>query len=1497
MQRSKYSLTIYNVECKEIDHLSWAHPLVREWFLSRFGSPTEPQIEGWPHILAGKATLISAPTGSGKTLTAFLVCIDKLVRKALSGQLEDKTEVVYISPLKALSNDVQKNLDKPLSEIVDLARQQGIQMPEIRTAVRTGDTLPAERQAMLRKPPHILVTTPESLYILVTAGKSREILRTVHTVIVDEIHAIADDKRGAHLTLTLERLAELTAKPPTRIGLSATQKPIEQVGHYLVGNNRELPDIVNVGHKRELDVEIVSLGQPLGAIFSNEMWDETYERIAKWTETHRSILIFVNTRKFAERMAFRLSAILGEDKVAAHHGSLSRKIRLSAENRLKNGELKVLVATASLELGIDIGDVDLVCLIMSPRSIAGALQRIGRAGHWRGAIPKGRLFASTRDELIECAALLKAIKDGELDRLIIPEQPLDILAQQIVAMCASEDWEEDRLFALCKRAYPYKDLERKTFESVLTMLSEGFEGRSVRFGAYLHRDQVNNVVRGRRGARLTAVTNGGAIPDVGSFAVVVEPENITVGTLDEEFAVESSAGDVILLGNTSWRVRRVEQGRGRVLVEDAHGSPPTVPFWTGEAPARTYELSSYVSLIRQHISDSLPDARPGATLIKNEPSEKLIAWLGENCGLDRSGAEQAIEYILEGRAVLGAVPTQDTVIAERFFDESGGMQLIVHAPFGARINKAWGLALRKRFCHSFNIELQAAATNDGINISLSEKHSFPLGDIFEWLHPNTVDHVLEQAVLQGPIFATRWRWDATRALALLRFRGGKKVPPQLQRMRAEDLLATVFPQAAACQDNVVGDLVIPDHPLIAEVMKDVLTEALDLEGFKDVLRKIGTGKIKCISVDTPMPSQFSHEILNANPYAYLDDAPLEERRARAVEMRRTLPQSILEEVGRLDPLAIARVTEEAWPDLRDADELHDALMTFIACPSEIPGLEAEGPAQMWGEFFNQLVSAGRASVASVENRNFWFTAERAKSFATIYPDAKYIKPSLAEVEKEIPERELAVFNMVKGWMMHSGPITAAHLAERLALPVGDVDLALLKLESAGNILRGDFTSSGEAAIEWCDRRLLSRIHKLTISVLRQQIQAVSPAQFMRWLLQWQHLEPGTQLVGERGLLEVLKQLQGFEISANAWEQQILRPRIKNYTPEHLDRLCLTGAVGWGRLSPHPAIANGIAETSDTKASKTKTSATTTDGNSKGLRNSKGQSNSAGSDSGDGGGDGVRDGVRDGVGGPDADATSKVSNRRVVPTSTSPITFFVRQDANWMATRHPESQDSSALSHAAKDVYAYLRLRGASFFTDIVRATGRLKSEIETALWELVTAGLVTADGFDNLRSLIDPKRRAGAGRARFSRPRDSAGRWSLLFADSADDKLSIVEATCWMLLNRYGVVFRDLLSKETVVPTWRELLIGFRRLEDRGEIRGGRFVSGFLGEQFALPIAVDSLRANKDKPLTGQALTFSAADPLNLVGVIIPGDKITAVSTKTVTLTNGIIEPLNIRLA
>jgi ATP-dependent Lhr-like helicase len=1439
--------------------LTLFHPLIADWFQSSVGVPTDVQKAAWPAIQSGHDALIAAPTGSGKTFAAFLSCIDHLFKQALARELDDRTQVLYVSPLKALSNDVQKNLQQPLNEIGQTALQAGLLMPELRVLVRTGDTPMADRQQMLKRPPHILVTTPESLFILLTAEKSRRMLQTVKTVIVDEIHAVAPNKRGAHLALSLERLEALTLVKPQRIGLSATQRPIETVAQFLVGD-RPAPTIIDVGHKRAMDLAVEVPKDELSAVATNTIWADVYDRLAELIRQHRSTLVFVNTRRLAERVSHHLEERLhdlGADAVAAHHGSLSRQIRLSAEERLKSGKTRVVVATASLELGIDIGTVDLVCQLGSPRAIATCLQRVGRAGHWIKAIPKGRLFALTRDELLECAALVRAIRRGVLDEVSVPPAPLDILAQQVVAAAASQTWQVDELFGLCRRAHPYRELTRTEFEQVLGMLADGIATHRGRGQAHLYYDRINHRIKGRRGARLAAITSGGAIPDTANYAVVAEPDGTVVGSVDEDFAVESLAGDIMLLGNTSWRIKGIEAGK--VRVEDAHGAPPNIPFWRGEAPSRTIELSAEVSSLRQEIANSLPS--PGLA-IDYQPS--AISWLKVECAMDQRGAEQAVGYVAAGQSVLGTMPTQETIVAERFFDESGGMQLVIHAPFGGRINRAWGLALRKRFCVTFDFELQAAATDNGIVISLGERHSFPLESVFGFLHSHTVREVLIQALLQAPMFMTRWRWNVSRALILLRFAKGKKVPPQIQRMKGEDLLAAVFPDALACQDNMVGDRTrqIPDHPLVNETMRDCLTEAMDVEGLTHLLERIEAGAIRCVAVETPLPSPFSHEILNANPYAFLDDAPLEERRARAVEMRRTLPPDLAGQVGALDATAIEEVQRESWPVVRDPDELHDALLTLVWVP--------EAMATDWAPFLPALVESRRATVIS---------SIPSPHASRLTPDA--VRGWIASENRARIEALLAgkddsqsLDAIVLGWMESIGPTTAAELAARLHLPIESIDQSLVRLEASGQVLRGQFRQAsgvrreaidpqhsalsgafpltptlspagGEekvrgASLEFCHRRLLARIHRLTIGQLRKEVEPVTAAEFMRFLLQWQHVAPGSRQHGEAGLLEVVRQLSGFEAAASAWEPQLLRLRLAKYEPELLDRLCLSGAVSWGRLSPHPRLALS------------------------------GEMDRA---------------------------------RRIVPTSVAPISLFPREESEWLMDAFREDPASigpepfAQLSAVAQDLRRALQERGASFFADLARVTGHLAAEVEEGLWELVAAGLVTADGFDNLRALMDPRRRRAEGRERSRRPRHAAGRWSLLRQATSHQpsalstqQSALSERVARQLLRRYGVVFRDLVARESLVRSWRDLLVQYRRMEMAGEVRGGRFVSGFVGEQFALPEAVEALRAiRKGRGSPGMAeVTLSACDPLNLVGVILPGPRVPAVPSNFIAFRDGL---------
>jgi ATP-dependent Lhr-like helicase len=1405
------------------------HPLVARWFADRFGDPTEPQALAWPEIAARRDALVSAPTGSGKTLAAFLFAIDGLYREALAGRLGAETRVLYVSPLRALGNDIEKNLRAPLAELSAAAHAAGLPPPSLNVAVRSGDTPASRRAAMARVPPHILVTTPESLYLLLTAERGRAALATVETVIVDEIHAVARDKRGSHLALSLERLEALARRRPQRIGLSATVKPVEEVARFLVGAERVDPAgrprcaIVETGVRRALDLEVEVPRDELSSVASNDLWRETYDRVAALAGEHRSTLVFVNTRRLAERATHALAERLGEGLVAAHHGSLSRARRLDAEERLKAGKLRAVVATSSLELGIDIGDVELVVQLGTPGSLAAALQRIGRAAHVRGGVPKGRLFPMSRDELVECAALVRGLRRGELEAVRIPERPLDVLAQQIVAEASAAPIHLDRLYALLRRAWPYRDLSREDFDAVLDMLSDGIATTPGRTTALLHRDAVNGRVKGRRGARIAALTGGGAIPDTSQYAVVAEPEGIAVGQVDEDFAVESVAGDVFLLGNTSWRIRRIEAST--VRVEDAHGEAPGIPFWIAEAPGRSRELSREVSRLREDVERRLA-----------EP-EHAARFLEEECALPPPGARQVVDYLAASRAVLGELPTQRTLVAERFFDEAGGMQLVLHAPFGARTNRALGLALRKRFCRRFDFELQAAATDEGVLLSLGPQHSFPLESVFELLAGADVVAVLAQAALQAPMFRVRWRWNATRALAIPRLFKGKKMPAPIARMRSDDLLAAVFPAQVACQDNApAGPIELPDHPLVQETVRDCLCEAMDAPGLQALLDAVERGELRLVAVDTAEPSPMSHEIVGARPWAYLDDAPLEERRARAVAMRRALPEAEAQGLGALDPAAIAEVADQVWPVIRDPDELHDALLDLGVLPA------AEGAS---AAFLGPLLEAGRAARLRLDGREWWVAAERVGLARALVPTAT-LDPALDPLpsEKLPADDDDAALTIVRGWAPRVGPFTAAALAARIGLAPARVDSALARLEAEGLVLRGRFlpdTPWSADAPHWCERSALARIHRLTIGRLRKEIEPASAADLLRFLARWQHVAPGTRLHGARGLAEIVGQLQGFHAAAGAWERELLAARVAGYERGLLDELCLAGEVAWGRLA--------VVATPD-----------------------------------------------------------EAPRRRNAPTRNAPVTLALRPDLPWLLAASGGSPPP--LGPSALALVEVLARRGASFLSDLAAATGRLPGEVEQALWELVSAGYVTCDGFSGLRALVEPAPRGRPVR----RPGFAGGRWSLLRERARREMRAQVEPDeapperaggsggnearraegplaqiASQYLRRYGVVFRDLLARELAPPPWRELLRVYRSLEARGAIRGGRFVAGFTGEQFALPEAVEALRAVRRAPREGkERVELSAADPLNLVGVLTPGARVPATLGNRVALVDGV---------
>ena len=1415
------------------------HPAIKDWFQAHYTEPTPAQCDAWPAIKRGQHCLIAAPTGSGKTLAAFLATIDDLVQEGLAkGFLEDQTYVLYVSPLKALSNDIQKNLQHPICGIEDALNERGLPSIGLRAQVRTGDTTSSERTQMVKRPPHILVTTPESLFILLTSDSGRKMLRTVRSVIIDEIHALVDNKRGAHLSLSLERLQALIleegGKPLIRIGLSATQKPIETVSQFLVGKRNEHCLIVDSGHRRKRDLAIEVPASPLEGLMSNEVWQEVYDRLAELIHDHTTTLIFVNNRRLCERATRFLAERIGEEHVAAHHGSLAKEHRLEAEQKLKHGQLKAMVATASMELGIDIGDVDLVCQLGSPYGIATFLQRVGRSGHAVGGLPKGRLFPTSRDNLVECTALLHAISQGEMDTLEICPSPLDVLSQQIIAEVACREWQEDRLYQVLSTAYPYQHLTKETFEQILNMVADGFATRRGRRSAYIYRDEVNKQLRPRKSARLTAVTNAGAIPDQFDYDVILEPQGQKIGTLNEDFSIESLPGDIFQLGNQSYRILKIENGA--VRVEDAHGLPPSIPFWLGQGAGRTTELSLAVSQLRQEIADQLIKLGLDST----------IEWLVTTMGISGQAAVQLVEYLAATQAALKGMPTQEHIFFERFFDETGDHHIVIHSPFGSRLNRAWGLALRKKFCRKFNFELQAAALDDTIVISLGSTHSFPLEEVIGYLQSTTVKDVVTQAMLQAPLFPTYWRWNATIALAVKRNQSGKRVPAQFQRNNAEDLIAVVFPDQIACQDNIVGEREIPDHPLVKQTIDDCLNNMMDITGLENVLAKIENNDIQVSCRDLVNPSPLAQEILTAKPYAFIDDAPAEERRTRAVNANRHLDVESARDIGSLDPEAIEWVRKEAWPKASTLDEVHDALLMLGFITKE----EAED--NQWLDLLQALTKDKRATLFTLSDMHtLWVSAERLVLLQALYPQNAY-SPVIAPVGTSTQnqwDKHQALVELIRSRLQGLGPVTEATLSHHLGINLekelekipekvsAEVSLACLALEQEGYAMQGKFLSDGDK--QWCERGLLARIHRYTLKRLRNEIKPITPAEFMMFLFDWHHMgEDRPQ--GINALANVLRQLEGFSIPACAWESDILKDRINEFSTMDLDQLCLRGEFTWLRFLEKNRV------------------------NKKTVRSG--------------------------------------------PIKTTAISFIERQHQTiWLSLQQPSYHEEN-LSSIAQQLLTHLKQQGASFFAELYNTNGLLRSQSETALGELVASGLVNSDSFAGLRALIAPLKKKN-DMARRARRRglptmntiDNAGRWAIVTKSNTINKAATtnkkqqwlqtpyetLEFIAETLLIRYGVVFRKLLERETGLPPWRELLYVFRRLEAQGEIRGGRFVDGFSGEQFASPDAVGLLRKQRNKKIDS-FISLSAADPLNLVGIILPGQKITAQASHRILFKNGV---------
>ncbi|MGH8427202.1 MAG: DEAD/DEAH box helicase [Gammaproteobacteria bacterium] len=1346
-------------------------PAVAGWFAETFAGPTAVQRAAWPAIAGGGDVLVAAPTGAGKTFAAFLWALDGLARAAERGSLAPGCRVLYVSPLKALSNDIRRNLEEPLAAIQQRLGPFG---EAIEAAVRTGDTPASARERMRRRPPHILVTTPESLYLLLTSESGRRLLAPVETVIVDELHAVAGTKRGAHLALSLERLAALTGRPLQRIGLSATQRPIERMGRFLVGAGRELPRIVDLGHGRRLDLALEIPSSPLATVLTAEVWSEIYDRLAALAQAERATLVFVNTRRLAERVGRHLAERLGTEAVAVHHGSLSRTERERAETRLKAGELPVLVATASLELGIDIGEVDLVCQLGSPRVIATLVQRVGRAGHRLDAVPKGRLFPLSRDDLHECTALLDAVARGELEEISIPPGARDVLAQQIVAEtaaageCALAD-----LHAAFARAWPYRELSRAAFTEVVEMLARGFTTRRGRRLAHLAFDRAGGMLRARRGARRFALENGGVIPDRFDYDVRLLPENFTVGTVGEDFAFEFIAGDIFQLGNRSYRVRKVEQGT--VYAEDAEGAPPTIPFWFGEAPGRSRELSAAVSRLY---------AAAEATLAQNGDAEILAAQLGRIPGVPQEAARALAEYLAEGMNALGCLPNADRLIFERFFDEVGDQHLVIHSPLGIRINRALGLTLRKRFCRRFNFELQAAADDNALVLSLGATHSFPLAEVADYVKARDARALLAQAVLAAPMFPARWRWVGATALALARRRGGKRVPAPFQRADAEDLIALVFPDQLACQDNLAGEREVPDHPLVAQTMTECLDELMDTDGLEALLAAREAGVIEIVTRDLPEPSPLARGIANARPWAFLDDGAAEERRTRAIAPERAGLWA--ESLTAPEPAALARLRAEAWPEMRSAEDLADALaiLGFVTA--------AEGNAADAEQAFVELAAAGRAAVFETPDaETLWVAAERLPELLAVFPQARFEPPIMLPAVGTL-EADEALRALLRSRLEGLGPTTAEVLAKPLGLTPERIEASLIVLEAGGGIMRGHFdpAATGES---WCDRHLAARLARFQMERRRREARPVSPSAFQRFVLDWQGI--GGESRGTEALAGVLERLAGFALPAGLWESEILPARLAEYRREELDALVAGGRYIWARLAP----ALGAA--------------------------------------------------------------------RAGSLAQVPLAFASRATlGQWLVAAGPAPLPTDA---APRAVEAALAGRGALFWQDLLEATALLPSVLEEALTTLMRAGRVSADHAAALRWLMRPAHRR--------RPEQLAGggRFGLLPrpAEAAAWTFERVEFSARVLLARYGVIFRALAARESLMPPWRELLRACWRLEARGEIRGGRFVAALAGEQFALPEALAPLARAEREADDGERIVC-AADPASLNGIFLPSVKL-----------------------
>ena len=1460
-------------------------PYLWAWFVDTFREPSPPQVASWPKIAEGENTLILAPTGSGKTLASFLWCINDLFRMGSQGVLEESIYVLYISPLKALNNDIQKNLVEPLQGIQRHAREAGMEVPEVRSAVRTGDTTQRERARMARHPPHILITTPESLFIILSTAKFREALRTIRYVIVDEIHAMSDNKRGVHLSLSLERLAHLVqsrdpmdssgndkigAEAFVRIGLSATQKPLDRIAGFLAGlDGSGFPRpcaIVDVGARKNLDVKVVSPVDNLSEAHYDAIWGSMYDKMLSMVRSHETTLVFANSRYKTERTALRLNELSADDQVAvgSHHGSMSKEVRLEMENRLKQGDLDALVATSSLELGIDVGSIDLVCQIQSPKSVSKGMQRVGRAGHLLNATSKGRMLVTDRDDLVESAVLVKAITEGEVDTTRVPMNCLDVLAQHVVGAVAAEPWNAEALYTLCRQSYCYGDLSRVAYERVLDMLSAN-DRLDMERPPYpkITWDKVNQVLYPERSARLIAFRSSGTIPDIEDYEVYLEKRKTRVGKLDEGFGERLHVGDVFVLGSSSWRVLGFR--RNRVLVEDVYGLAPTIPYWGGDRDSRTYDLGVLVGQFRREMQD-------------REAGPELEDWLQRSYCVDADGAQAIGEYFWEQRSVTEDLPSDRRVLVERFRDELGVQRIILHSSFGIRVHDAWAMSLSQAIEERFGFCPQTATVDDGILVTIPAESGAELDDPLGLVTVDNLDELMHRALADSPVFSSRFRHNAVRSFMVLREYRGKRTPVWLQGLRASALLE-------ACRSDLT-------HPLMVETYRECTHEAVDVPDLRSVLQRMADGDIEVATIESAIPSPFAHSLLLLGQYGDMGSIPTRERRSRLMHLHRELLKQILDEETLRNLLDSAAVTDvetrlqHTHPErrARDANELARLLIELGDLVAEIDdeiSLRARIAVDDLDVLLDALVDDRRAvqvPLLTTESTPVrWIATENLvlyrDAFANVVELDETDRQLLARLAQEEPvlhgriatnreiegrlERLVRAYHvlclerrgetvyvgtrswvpahildasvsrmearreLVARYLRCHGPVTKYEVMERYGLPESQVETILDALVQEGNVVRGEYVPT-KALPQWCYRGNLERIHSLTLQRLRKEMEPATPAEYADHLVRWQHVHPSTRLSDLAGLRQVLQQLQGQENYQIVYERDVFGQRIKDYTPAMLDRLCYGGEVLWRRL------------------------------NHRQLR--RGQ-----------------------------------------------FAFCFRRDSTWLAA-DPHSVEMALkqwdddIPDECDAVREYLQDRGACFFDDIVQDTDLDWRFVLRAIWHLVWTGEVTNDSYESVRhanvasglsGCYDLANRPGKKGVTMDmivrhmldnrRLDPRLGRWSpterLLLPDpDSYDRDAAMASWAGQFLQRYGIISREVLKRETAAPAWRDLRRALIRFELLGQVRRGFFVEGLSGEQYGLPEAVDALRESKLRSNTEGAAGHVADDDIVLLNMCDPAN-------------------------